>query len=116
MSTYLFLQLVAVHLVDSHYCSDPGKFISVLLTSLSTMVQLELPHINVLSKVDIMEQYGKLGMTEHHCVVFNNTVRCTVEPPNKGHFGDNISSAVLSLIERLSSSWRFSMNRNYREW
>ena len=59
-------QLVAVHLVDSHYCSDPGKFISVLLTSLSTMVQLELPHINILSKVDIMEQYGKLGMTEQH--------------------------------------------------
>ena len=56
-----FLQLVAVHLVDSHYCSDPGKFISVLLTSLSTMVQLELPHINILSKVDLMEQYGKLG-------------------------------------------------------
>ena len=57
----VFMQLVAVHLVDSHYCSDPGKFISVLLTSLSTMVQLELSHINVLSKVDLMEQYGKLG-------------------------------------------------------
>ena len=27
----------------------------------------------------------------------------TVEPLNKGHFGDNINSAVLSLIERLSS-------------
>ena len=33
--------------------------------------------------------------------------------PNKAHFGDNIiiiNSAVLSLIERLSSSRRFSMN------
>ena len=41
----------------------------------------------------------------------------TVKPPNKGHFGNNnniINSAVLSLIERLSSSRRFSMNRNYR--
>ena len=28
---------------------------------------------------------------------------CTVEPPNKGHVGDNINSAVLSFIERLSS-------------
>lgn len=55
------LQLVAVHLVDSHYCSDPGRFISVLLTSLSTMLQLELPHVNVLSKVDLMQHYGKLG-------------------------------------------------------
>ena len=54
-------QLVAVHLVDSHYCSDPGKFVSVLLTSLSTMVQVELPHINILSKVDLIEQYGRLG-------------------------------------------------------
>ena len=53
--------MVAVHLVDSHYCSDPGKFVSVLLTSLSTMLQLELPHVNVLSKVDLMQQYGKLG-------------------------------------------------------
>ena len=33
-------RLSAVHLVDSHYCSDPSKFISVLLTSLSTMLQV----------------------------------------------------------------------------
>ena len=59
-------QLVAVHLVDSHYCSDPGKFISIVLTSLSTMVQIELPHINILSKVDLMQQFGKLGK---HCSI-----------------------------------------------
>lgn len=54
-------QLAAVHLVDSHYCTDPGKFISVLCTSLSTMLHVELPHVNVLSKMDLIEQYGKLG-------------------------------------------------------
>lgn len=54
------IKLVAVHLVDSHYCSDPGKFISVLLTSLSTMLQLELPHINILSKIDLIDKYGQL--------------------------------------------------------
>ena len=57
---YHSFQLVAVHLVDSHYCSDPGKFISVLLTSLSTMLQLELPHINILSKIDLIDKYGQL--------------------------------------------------------
>lgn len=35
-------RLAAVHLVDSHYCSDAGKFIAVLLTSLSTMLQRKL--------------------------------------------------------------------------
>lgn len=54
------MKLTAVHLVDAHYCSDPFKFVSVLLTSLSTMIKLELPHVNVLSKVDIMEKYGRL--------------------------------------------------------
>ncbi|XP_049517817.1 GPN-loop GTPase 2 isoform X2 [Dermacentor silvarum] len=53
-------RLSATHLVDSHYCSDPGKFISVLLTSLATMMHMELPHVNVLSKVDLAEKYGKL--------------------------------------------------------
>ncbi|NP_001082424.1 GPN-loop GTPase 2 [Xenopus laevis] len=55
------LRLCAVHLVDSHYCTDPAKFISVLCTSLSTMLHVELPHINVLSKMDLIEQYGRLA-------------------------------------------------------
>ncbi|XP_033877756.2 GPN-loop GTPase 2-like [Acipenser ruthenus] len=54
-------RLTAVHLVDSHYCADPAKFISVLCTSLSTMLHVELPHVNILSKMDLMEQFGKLA-------------------------------------------------------
>ncbi len=33
----------------------------MLLLSLNTMLHLELPHLNVLSKVDLIKQYGKLG-------------------------------------------------------
>jgi len=58
--TRLDYRLAAVHLVDSHYCSDPGKFIAVCLTSLTTMLQIALPHVNLLSKVDLVERYGKL--------------------------------------------------------
>ena len=39
----------------------------------------------------------------------------TVEPPNKGHFGDTINSGVVSFVERLSSLRRFKMYYNYRE-
>jgi len=59
--TKMNYRLAAVHLVDSHYCSDPSKFISVLLTSLSTMLQIELPHVNILSKADLIEKHGKLA-------------------------------------------------------
>jgi GTPase SAR1 family protein len=54
-------RLCSVNLVDSYYASDPAKFISVLLVSLSSMLQTELPHINILSKMDLLERYGKLA-------------------------------------------------------
>lgn len=54
-------QLCAVQLVDAQHCADAGKFIAAALLSLNTMLQLELPHINVLSKVDLVEEYGELG-------------------------------------------------------
>jgi len=53
-------RLCSLHLVDSHYCSDPGKYIACLLTSLTTMLHINLPHINILSKIDLVEKYGKL--------------------------------------------------------
>mmetsp|Transcript_17881 Transcript_17881/g.29378 ORF Transcript_17881/g.29378 Transcript_17881/m.29378 type:complete len:220 (-) Transcript_17881:16-675(-) len=57
------VRFCAVHLVDSHYCSDASKYISVLLVSLSTMLHLELPHINILSKIDLMKRFGKLAFS-----------------------------------------------------
>lgn len=46
-----YARLAAVHLVDAHLASDPAKYLAAALVSLSAMLHLELPHINVLSKV-----------------------------------------------------------------
>ena len=40
-----------MHLVDAHLASDPAKYMAALLASLAAMLHLELPHVNVLSKV-----------------------------------------------------------------
>ena len=58
------LRLVCLNLIDSHYCSDPSKFISACMTCLSSMMRLALPHINVLSKMDLVQSFGKpsIGM------------------------------------------------------
>ena len=53
----LEIQLCAVNLVDSIYCCHPHNFLSALLVSLTSMLQLELPHINVLSKIDLLRLY-----------------------------------------------------------
>lgn len=54
------LRLCCVNLIDSYYCANSANFISALLTSLSTMLHLELPHVNILSKIDLIERYGPL--------------------------------------------------------
>lgn len=47
-----------MHLVDSHLCADASKFLAALLLSLTTMLHLGLPHVNVLSKLDLIASAG----------------------------------------------------------
>ncbi|KAG7563077.1 hypothetical protein FFLO_01509 [Filobasidium floriforme] len=58
--TKMDYRIVAVHLSDAHYITDASKYISVLLLALRAMLQLELPHVNVLSKMDLVTKYGDL--------------------------------------------------------
>ena len=47
-------RLVAVHLLDASHITDASRYVSLLLLSLRAMLTLELPHINVLSKIDLL--------------------------------------------------------------
>ena len=46
-------RVCGVFLIDSHFMVDGGKFISGAMAALSVMVNLEVPHVNVLSKVNL---------------------------------------------------------------
>ncbi|KAH8063320.1 hypothetical protein JL722_2487 [Aureococcus anophagefferens] len=50
-------RLVAAHLVDVAHCGVPSHYVAACLLSLTAMLRLELPHINVLSKVDLADRY-----------------------------------------------------------
>ena len=53
-------RLAACYLLDSTFCSDAPKFLSGALCCLSAMTALELPHVNVLSKCDLVANRGSL--------------------------------------------------------
>ncbi|MEW5301447.1 MAG: hypothetical protein WDW38_001181 [Sanguina aurantia] len=44
-----------VYCLDCHFVSDVSKFIAGSMQALSAMVKLELPHVNILTKMDICE-------------------------------------------------------------
>lgn len=56
----LDLRLCSVHLLDSFYCCEPATFISATLLVAATMLRLGLPHVNVLTKIDLLPLYGPM--------------------------------------------------------
>lgn len=48
-------RIVGVYCMEASFCCEPNKFISASLTALSTMVNLELPHVNVMTKCDLLQ-------------------------------------------------------------
>ncbi|KAI4839412.1 GPN-loop GTPase [Plasmodium brasilianum] len=50
-------RLTSVHIVDSTLCADNYKYISSLLLSLCSQIHLELPHVNVFSKIDLLKYF-----------------------------------------------------------
>ncbi|KAL7525257.1 hypothetical protein ACHAXR_000921, partial [Thalassiosira sp. AJA248-18] len=49
-------KLVSVFVVDATFVTDPAKFISGSLLALSAVISMQLPHVNVLSKCDLVEE------------------------------------------------------------
>lgn len=60
------MRLAAVNLVDAAHCADVGKWVAALLVSITVMFQVELPIVNVLSKVDLVEAYGGIENIEQY--------------------------------------------------
>lgn len=48
-------RVCGVYLLDSQFIEDTSKFFAGVMSAMSAMVQLEIPHINVLSKMDLLK-------------------------------------------------------------
>lgn len=52
-------KMMILNLIDSLICANTHNFIAACLVSLSIMTHIELPHINVLSKIDRLSEFYK---------------------------------------------------------
>ncbi|KAI8453064.1 hypothetical protein BY996DRAFT_4639335 [Phakopsora pachyrhizi] len=51
-------RLGVVQLTDSTHIIDPAKYIAIVLLNLKAMLNLGMPHINVLTKIDLLKNLG----------------------------------------------------------
>ena len=54
-----------MYCLDCQFVSEMSKFVAGSLQALSAMVLLELPHVNVLTKVDLLTADSKVGKFIH---------------------------------------------------
>ncbi|CAG2115543.1 unnamed protein product, partial [Medioppia subpectinata] len=52
-------RVCAIFLLDSQFVSDMSKFFSALMVSLSAMISLDVPVVNLLTKTDLLDKSGR---------------------------------------------------------
>jgi hypothetical protein len=95
-------QVCSVHLLDSLLISDTERFLSGVLMALSAMVALELPHVNLLSKIDLLADKRALDQfldpdTDQILARLQTSQRSALNEKLK-----RLNSAVVSLLESYS--------------
>ncbi|KAF6030337.1 GPN3 [Bugula neritina] len=58
-------RICGVFIIDSQFMVEPSKYVSGLLSALSAMVTLEIPHVNVMTKLDILSKSARRRLDEY---------------------------------------------------
>lgn len=58
-------RLCAVFMLDSQFLIETSKFFAGAMTALAAMVTLELPHVNVLSKMDLLDKKARIEVQKY---------------------------------------------------
>ncbi|KAI1491673.1 putative GTP binding protein [Biscogniauxia mediterranea] len=100
-------RLVAVHLSDSFCLTQPSLYISNLLLTLRAMLQMDLPHINVLTKIDKVASYDPLPFnldfyTEVQDMSYLLPYLEEESPAMRGEKFSRLNKAVADLVENFS--------------
>lgn len=92
-------QVVAVYCLDSQFTDDTAKFIAGCMTALSAMVQLEIPHVNILTKMDLCSDKANV---EENCLFPDGThLRSQLDKVTGIRF-KAMNAAVSQLLDNFS--------------
>jgi len=98
----------AVFLMDSQFLVEKGKYLSGIMAALSTMVTLEIPHVNVMTKVDVLTEEAKEALEEY----MDPAHYCQLE--EKSPFGNKytqLANSLMKVIEDYSLVSFFPLDR-----
>ena len=107
----LDFRICAVFLLDSQFASDSAKFVSGVLVSLSTIINLEISSVNILTKVDLLNRVERRRLNAF-CEPDSDLMsedRIIATTSNNVKFA-KLSSAISRLIDDYSLVKFFPLN------
>ena len=118
------ISLTSVSLFDCLCCYDCHQYISTSILSLISQINLETPHVNVLTKIDLLKEYGKLpyrlsmyfdndalGLMVEEMEMANNNSKELEENPEKLEESENVKNNSKEFEENLKkNSKEFEIN------
>lgn len=104
LNLLITVKLVVIHLSDSYCLTLPSLYISNLILSLRAMLQMDLPHLNVLSKIDKLSSYPPLPFnldfyTEVHDLSYLLPYLRKESSVMRGSKFESLNSAIVELVQ-----------------
>lgn len=105
----------SVFLLDSQFMVDGPKFLSGSLAALSVMVNLELPHVNILNKMDLLNKGAKSQIEKY---LEPDSIALLAETSDDSAWGrryKKLSEAIGRIVEDFSLVKFYPLNINSEE-
>jgi GPN-loop GTPase len=104
-----------VYMLDSQFMTDPSKFLSGTLMSLAAMARLELPHVSVLTKIDLLSVTDQEKLDDYiHPDSMSLLEEFDTHSAGNKHLR-KLASATASLVEEYSLVSWLPLNGNQED-
>jgi GTPase SAR1 family protein len=104
----LDIRLCAAYLLEATFVVDRAKFFAGTLSAMSSMIMLEMPHINILSKMDLVKgQVGKRELKrflDPDTSLLDDPGQGNVEDDGRGNPGDSQTMMKGASFKRLNKA------------
>jgi len=96
-------QLTCVNMIEIRFCLQPYDFISCVLLSLSTMMHIDLPHVNILSKADMWEQLKEEAHFDLEYYLDLPSLARILERQEKSRFKQRFHKLNIGIVDVIST-------------
>ncbi|KAI0214078.1 GPN-loop GTPase 3, partial [Lamellibrachia satsuma] len=91
-----------VFLLDAQFMIEPSKFVSGVLSALSTMVNLEIPHLNIITKLDLLNKSAKKDLERYLEPDLQQLLAEEMDDSRVSHKFQKLNKAIASLVDDYS--------------